>query len=174
MPPERITAAVLDRPSPAIGHDEQFGMRITTIRTIALSVCVLSTPIVSASAQHAAPTSPRSTQTGVYTTEQATRGQDLYAGICQSCHTPISHSDAAFQKTWSGRSLWSLFAFIQEMMPKNDPGTLPASEVSDVVAYLLRLNRMPSGRHELPADSAALRMIRIETAPSAVEPARPR
>ena len=149
-------------------------MRITTSWSIALAVCVLSTPVASAAAQHAAPTSPRSTQTGVYTTEQATRGQDLYAGMCQSCHTPISHSDAAFQKTWTGRPLWDLAFFIREMMPKNDPGSLTAVEVSDIVAYLLRLNRMPSGRHELPADSAALKVIRTETTPSAPEPARPR
>jgi mono/diheme cytochrome c family protein len=131
-------------------------------------------PVAVASAQHAAPTTPRSTQTGVYTAAQAARGQDLYAGMCQSCHTPISHSDAAFQKTWNGRPLWALFLFIHEMMPKNDPGSLTPAEVSDVIAYMLKLNRMPPGRHELPTDSASLKIIRTETTSSAVDPSPPR
>jgi hypothetical protein len=134
--------------------------------TIPIAACMLATSASETQAQHAAPTMPRSTQVGVYTTEQAARGKDIYAGMCQSCHTPISHSDAAFQKVWIGRSLWDLFGFIQERMPKNDPGSLTATEVSDVVAYLLKLNRMPSGSHELPTDSLTLKIIRTETAPS--------
>jgi hypothetical protein len=47
-------------------------------------------------------------------------------------------------------------------MPKNEPGSLQPNEYADLVAYLLRMNDMPGGSEELPADSVALKKIRIE------------
>jgi hypothetical protein len=37
-------------------------------------------------------------------------------------------------------------------------------EYADVIAYLLRMNRMPVGDEELPSDVERLRSIRIEKA----------
>lgn len=104
------------------------------------------------------------TRAGVYTLQQSNRGRDIYAGNCRSCHTPETHSGAAFNATWNGRSLAELYVFIRERMPKNDPGVLSPQEYADVLAYLLRLNRLPLGDAELPADSAALSRVRIEIA----------
>ena len=103
---------------------------------------------------------------GVYTAEQAARGRDIYAGNCRSCHTAESHTGATFNAIWNRRSLAELFAFIRERMPKNDPGSLSAQEYADVLAYLLRMNRMPAGQMELSSDSSALKGIRIETTKS--------
>ena len=134
--------------------------------TILLATCILAALAGDAAAQHAASTSIRSTQSGVYTAEQALRGRDVYAGMCQSCHTAVSHAGPLFQATWGGRPLSELFTFIIERMPKNDPGSLSREEYADVLAYLLKMNQMPEGLVELAPDSTALRTIRIETARS--------
>ena len=104
----------------------------------------------------------RSTQDGVYSRPQWLRGQDLYAGNCRSCHTPESHAGETFKLTWKGRTLAQLYTYIRGSMPKSDPGALTPEEYADVLAYLLRLNRMPTGVDELPTDTTALRVIRFE------------
>jgi hypothetical protein len=50
-------------------------------------------------------------------------------------------------------------------MPQNEPGSLTPEEYILVVAYLLRMNGLPAGETELPADPAALQDVRIEIAP---------
>ena len=59
-----------------------------------------------------------------------------------------------------------LFGFISERMPKNDPGSLAPEDVADVMAYLLKMNQMPVGSAELPADADSLKKFRIETKPA--------
>lgn len=104
---------------------------------------------------------PASTTAGVYSDDQAARGRDVYLGNCRSCHTPESHTGAIFRTTWEGRPLAELFAYISGSMPKNEPGSLSPQENADLLAYLLKLNRMPSGESEIPSDSTTLRSIRI-------------
>ena len=108
----------------------------------------------------------RSTLDSVYTAEQATRGRDVYVMMCKSCHTPASHTGDTFAKFWKGQAVSDLFGFIREKMPKNDPGSLSPEESADLVAYLLKMNAMPDGPTELPPDSAALALIRIEMQPT--------
>lgn len=110
--------------------------------------------------------SSASTRAGVYSDAQAIRGRDVYLGNCKSCHSPESHTGAIFKSSWEGRPLAELFAFISERMPKNEPGSLSPQENADVVAYLLQLNRMPPGAADIPADSTAMRSIRIESPPT--------
>ena len=102
------------------------------------------------------------TSDGVYTRDQALRGQDVYAGNCRSCHTPESHAGPLFTNRWNGKPLLELYAYIREQMPKNDPGTLTPEEYVDVMAYLLRMNRVPTGVVELTPDTLALKAIRID------------
>jgi mono/diheme cytochrome c family protein len=103
----------------------------------------------------------RTTLTGVFTAAQAMRGRDTYAFSCQGCHTVASHTGHAFMGAWNGKSLAELFQYIRYSMPKSEPGTLSAGEYAQVTAYILQLNGMPDGSLELPADSAALSVIRI-------------
>lgn len=112
------------------------------------------------------------TLSGVYTAEQASRGKDVYAGACKSCHTPVSHTGATFNKWWRGKQLSDLFGFISTNMPKNDPGSLAPEDVADVTAYLLKMNAMPTGPAELPADIDSLKKVRIEAKPSRLSPAK--
>lgn len=113
----------------------------------------------------AAQTKPtvRTTRSGVFTAEQASRGSDVYAGYCKSCHTAETHTGANFRTHWRGKRLSELFVFIRDRMPKNEPGSLSVEEYADVLAYVLQMNRMPAGKSELPPDSTQLSSIRIES-----------
>ena len=137
------------------------GYPFATLRTT--SLVVLMVPVLAASAQNA--DASRTTLSGVFTTRQATRGQQIYAGSCRSCHTPASHTGATFEKWWAGRTLGDLFSFMSEQMPKNDPGGLAPQEYADVLAYLLTMNKMPAGKQELSPDSAAVSPVRIVMRP---------
>lgn len=113
----------------------------------------------------AAQTKPpvRTTHGGVFSVEQASRGADVYAGYCKSCHTAETHTGANFTAHWKGKQLSELYTYIRDRMPKNDPGSLSAEEYADVLAYVLKMNRLPAGKSELQPDSAQLSSIRIET-----------
>ena len=104
-----------------------------------------------------------STASGVYSEAQAVRGRDIYLGSCKSCHAPESHTGELFKSRWEGRALSDLFNYIRTEMPKNEPGSLSPQESADVLAYLLKLNRMPTGAADVATDSVALKAIRIET-----------
>lgn len=107
---------------------------------------------------------PRSTQDGIYTHPQAQRGKDIFAGTCQSCHDVNAHAGPAFRTNWTGRTLDALFEFLKASMPKSDPGTLSDAEYVEVIAFLLKQNRMPAGLEPLVPDPAALAKIRFDTA----------
>ena len=125
----------------------------------AMAVCV--TPPARAQSPHDGQDTV-TTNSGVYTFDQSNRGRDVYAGNCRSCHTPETHTGAVFNAIWNGRTLADLFAFVRDRMPKNDPGALTAQEYVDVIAYMLRMNKLPMGDTELPADSSALTRVRIQ------------
>jgi mono/diheme cytochrome c family protein len=118
-----------------------------------------------AHAQQAADSS-RSTKSGVYSSDQAARGSEVYALSCASCHTAATHTGPAFAAKWSGLSLADLFDFIRGAMPKNDPGSLSVREYLLAMTYLLQMNGMPAGPDPLPADSTALGRIRIDLVPA--------
>ena len=114
------------------------------------------------SAAKGPPPSGPSTQVGVYTNEQANRGKQVYAASCRSCHSPTSHTGQMFADWWQNKRLSELYDFIATQMPKNDPGTLAPEDVADVVAYLLKMNDMPTGRAELYPDTDSLKKFWID------------
>lgn len=127
------------------------------------AVWMMSVVLVTASSADQA-AAAKTTKARVYSAAQATRGEALYMSMCVSCHPPATYTGAVFL-TWQGRNLGELLAFLQEKMPKNDPGSLTAKEYADVMAYLLKLNKMPAGRVDLPADAKTLRGINIDILP---------
>jgi mono/diheme cytochrome c family protein len=127
----------------------------------AMAIAMVSSP---AAGQSSATETTRTTAAGVYTAEQAARGRDTYLMQCKSCHTPESHTGPVFASWWDRKPLSELYYFIATRMPKNEPGSLQPQEYIEVVAYLLKLNDMPSGSDELRADSVALKKIRIDAA----------
>ena len=133
------------------------------------SLALLGVVALPIGAQKPTPTSPpatRSTMAGVYSVPQATRGEELYAGFCRQCHTAESHTGAVFRKWWSGRRLAELFSYVSTRMPKNEPGSLDPQHYADLVAYLLKMNAMPTGAQELAPDLTSLQQIRIVTPPA--------
>jgi mono/diheme cytochrome c family protein len=105
---------------------------------------------------------PISTMTGVYTAAQATRGEETYMAICVACHPRGTYTTPAFRTAWNGRPLSDLFDLVREKMPKSDPGSLTPAEYAQSIAYLLKINDVPAGEHELPPDGEGLKKIRIE------------
>ena len=130
--------------------------------TLFLLTCIVVLA-TNAGAQAEASNGQRSTGQGVYSREQWLRGRDVYAGLCAGCHQAVTHVGPQFSTSWAGKKLSDLFGFLRERMPKNDPGSLSEQEYVDVMSYMLRLNGMPSGVDELPADSVALTKIRIDS-----------
>lgn len=111
--------------------------------------------------QQAGPPKNITTSSGVYTPPQAARGEQTYMNLCVSCHPKGTYTAAAFREKWNGTALSELYMFVSTSMPKMDPGTLEPEEYAQVIAYLLKINGMPAGKSELPADTNELRKIRI-------------
>ena len=137
-------------------------MRNRLVWTLMFLTCIVGMAAV-VEAQSPQPNGQRSTSEGVYNREQWQRGRDLYAGLCASCHPAVTHVGPIFTKSWAGKKLSDLFGYLRERMPKNEPGSLTDKEYVDVMSYMLRLNGMPAGNDELPADSAALTKVRIDS-----------
>ncbi len=118
--------------------------------------------ILCATARDAAGQGQVTTKSGVYSQEQSDRGRDVYLAYCKSCHSPETHTGPAFNALWNGKRLSELFDYVSDKMPKGNPGSLSSEENADVLAYLLRMNLLPTGTKELPADSVRLKSITID------------
>jgi mono/diheme cytochrome c family protein len=121
-------------------------------------------------ARPAAPGAPaRSVWDGVYTKEQAARGDQLYAVHCRECHgeslegSGPAHalSGPVFASNWDGVSLGDMLDRTRTSMPLNKPGTLSRQQIADVLAFLLSANKMPSGEAELPRQAEVLNQIKF-------------
>jgi mono/diheme cytochrome c family protein len=120
--------------------------------------------VVSTSAQSA-----RSTWDAVYTTEQAARGEPLYARMCARCHaddlTGEGHAPALtgadFNAVWNNRPVSEFFDKILVTMPPTSPGRLGPEETADLVAFVLSKDAYPAGVTELPAAKDVLQTIRF-------------
>ena len=101
---------------------------------------------------------------GVYTLEQAKRGEKLYAEKCSSCHGPDMNggemapglTGGEFTANWNDLSLGDLFERMRISMPQNAPGSLSRPENADILAYILNKGNYPAGQTELPSQTEAL------------------
>ena len=115
---------------------------------------------------------PTSVWSGVYTDEQAKRGEVVSNKLCTSCHGPdLSGGEAGptlvgleFIGNWNNLTVADFYDRVQATMPADAPGTLTAQQTSDVAAYVFKLNKFPAGKTELPTELAALKGIKIEGA----------
>jgi hypothetical protein len=110
------------------------------------------------------------TRTGVFTDQQASRGESIYRNSCLACHIDTDHTGAAFKQNWDTRTAFDLFEIIRTTMPNDDPGRLPREDYSCIVAYLFKLNNMPSGKKPLPTDSTGLKQIVIAVSDTLKQP----
>src|SRR4051812_42248966 len=117
---------------------------------------------------HAQPT--KSVWDGVYTEEQAKRGEPLYSEQCASCHgpelmcgemaPPLATGD--FLAGWDGLTVGDLFERIRISMPQNNPGSLSGHQTPPILAFIFSANKFPAGQTELSNQGMALKDIKFE------------
>jgi cytochrome c len=108
---------------------------------------------------------------GVYTEDQAKRGQPIYVRECGSCHSAdLTGGESApplaggqFMSNWDGLKASELFKRMKDSMPQNKPGSLSGQENADILAYMFQVNGFPSGKAELPRQPEALDSIALES-----------
>ena len=140
-------------------------MRWSLTRTRIALVCVAGLSGVTAIALCQGKT--RTVSDGVYTAEQADRGQSLYADNCATCHGgDLSGGESSppmagpeFLSTWKGKNLGGLFNRVQLTMPADKPGSLSPDENAAIVAYILKVNQFPAGSVALPDQAEQLKEI---------------
>jgi mono/diheme cytochrome c family protein len=115
-----------------------------------------------ASALGAGAAATRSTRDGVYSTAQAERGEKTYKAKCGNCHMPDQYSGYVFMQSWTGQTIFALYDNIRTTMPKDNPGSLKPQDYADIIAYLLKINRLPSGDTDLKGARPAMLDVIIE------------
>jgi mono/diheme cytochrome c family protein len=133
------------------------------VGSVSVLLLAIGSALVAASAPLDAQVAPRTTMAGAYTAEQAVKGREVFNGSCLGCHTTASHQGTAFQLKWFGRSLYDLYDYLSQAMPKSAPGSLTEDEYVWVTAYILRLNGMPPGKVELSPEPAWLKAVRVDS-----------
>lgn len=113
---------------------------------------------------------PKSVSSGVFSADQAKRGQTVYVAECAKCHLddlsggkdspPLAGDD--FMNGWKGKTVAELFDEVRMTMPFDGPGKLTAEQYADVLAYIFSANKFPAGSADLEHEVAPLKQIRIE------------
>ncbi len=119
----------------------------------------LAVPLTASGAQDAPP--PRTSADSSFTEEQAERGNQVFTRVCLECHERTEMANPDFRLKWGGQTTFDLFKSISTTMPDSDPGSLPRTDYTDVVAYILKLNGIPAGGAELVADSTQMSAAKI-------------
>src|SRR5689334_17135542 len=118
----------------------------------------------------------RSVWDGVYSAEQAKRGQARYNAQCASCHGPSPEGGESappltggeFLANWSGLTVGELFDRTRNTMPQSKPGSLSREANAEILAYVFSANQFPAGKTDMPQATEILKEIKIE----AVKPER--
>ena len=125
-----------------------------------IAVIVLTAGLATAVAQTSA-----TVLDGVYTHEQAQRGEAVYSASCIGCHEGQDADGPelmgrAFLDRWREDKLEPLYAFIKTTMPGNAPGSLDERAYTDIVAFILEANGLPAGKMELsPAMVDSIQLV---------------
>ena len=110
----------------------------------------------------------KSVKEGVYTADQAKRGEALYKENCAACHgedlagsgpmPALAGND--FIANW--KTVGDLFEKTHTSMPASAPGSLSEQQTSDIIAFMLSKSNFPAGTTELAAKQDVLMQIKIE------------
>ncbi len=122
------------------------------------------------SALHAQEAGMRSVWDGVYTFDQAERGETAYREQCMRCHGRFLDGDSLapplqssiFLSSWDGVPLDKLYVRISRDMSENNAGKMNAEVNAAMLAYLLAFNGFPDAKTELPHTVDKLSQIRFE------------
>ena len=138
-----------------------------------LTLAIASTLVGVGPASRAQPSESRSVWEGVYTVEQADRGEAAYIEECARCHgSSLSGTEVGpalvgdgFVEGWTGMSVSTLFKLIHLTMPQDSARRLTPRTTLDVVAFILQENQFPHGETAFDPDFDVLSRIRIEKKP---------
>ena len=165
--PGRVGWAAIE----AAGDDLRAGVvRLALVVTL----CAVALAGAFAVTGHAAQS--RDVADGVYSVEQATRGQEIYRDQCVTCHgdaleglvgPPLAGD--GFLSIWSARPVVDLVDKIHYTMPLQAPAPLSREESIDLAAYIFQAGGFPAGQAELT--DAVLAGIALPTVSTASAPA---
>jgi mono/diheme cytochrome c family protein len=113
---------------------------------------------------------PKSVWDGVYSTEQAKRGEETYTKNCSECHQADLSGDgfapalsgAEFMNAWNGLTVGDLFDRIRVSMPPGKETSVTNQEKIDVVAHILHFNKFPEGQTDLAPTMETAKQIKFE------------
>lgn len=105
---------------------------------------------------------------GVYTEEQARRGEGAFERECAGCHGAGGAGgsmapalvDPAFAANYDGQTVGDLFERNRTTMPVGREGQLSGQTIADITAFVLQCNKFPAGSTELASQAMPLRQIR--------------
>jgi alcohol dehydrogenase (cytochrome c) len=97
---------------------------------------------------------------GWYTTAQAANGAKAYQKACASCHGANLQGGMGpalvgkqFWLTYGGKKVSTLWSDVHTQMPMSAPGSVPAKNSIDIMAFLLQKNGVPAS--STPLNDAA-------------------
>jgi mono/diheme cytochrome c family protein len=103
---------------------------------------------------------PTPNSAGWYTPEQATKGAKSYQKACANCHGPKLQGGAGpalvgrqFWQEYGGKKVSTLWSGVHTKMPMSAPGSVSATNSTNIMAFLLQKNGVPSGT--VPLDDTA-------------------
>jgi quinoprotein glucose dehydrogenase len=112
----------------------------------------------------------KSVNDGVYTAEQAKRGETIYKEQCAACHgdnlegagpmPALAGKD--FLTAWQGKTIADIYEKTQTSMPATAPGSLTPEQAADVVAHMLSGSKYPAGTTPLEGKMEALLQIKLD------------
>jgi mono/diheme cytochrome c family protein len=110
----------------------------------------------------------RSVNDGVFSADQAKRGETVYTDNCATCHDPMltggvgpALTGMEFITAWKEMTVGDLFDRIKTTMPLTSPGTLTPEQAADVLSFILNFNKFPAGSAPLPTDLDALKGVKM-------------
>jgi mono/diheme cytochrome c family protein len=133
---------------------------------------LVSALLLAAGARVATRTQDRTTWDGVYTAEQADRGEALYKEHCARCHGGALQGNgegalplvgSTFMSTWNGVTMGAMMERVRLSMPQDKPSTMTRQQIADLLAFVLRSNKFPAGDAELAKQTDILNAIMFKS-----------
>jgi S-disulfanyl-L-cysteine oxidoreductase SoxD len=134
---------------------------------LAATACLALLAVTAAVGQE----SRRTIWDGVFSDDQALRGQRAYTQSCARCHADdllgTSNAPALVGQPFFSRfdrsTADDVVQTIRRTMPQEAPNSLAAEAYVDVVSYLFKANGSPAGAAELTTDRAMLQQVFVTT-----------
>jgi S-disulfanyl-L-cysteine oxidoreductase SoxD len=146
-------------------------MRLRVIFCVAAAVLLSSLSFQVARAEQAAAAGEaKSIWDGVFSVDQAKRGEEAYKTHCSECHGGDLMGDgfapslagADFQGNWNDLSVGDLFERIRISMPPSGPSSVSPEAKVDILAHIFNFNKYPTGTTALEPKIEVLKTIKIE------------